>query len=187
MLFRSHEMWTGRKPVLSYLRVWRCPAYVKHLKTDKLRLRSDKYLFVGYLNEIKGYYFYLAVEQKVFVRNRTIFLEKEFLSEGTNASKIELVEVRSVEEPIESSKPIKSDLIRSNSEPIIEISLRRSGRVPHQSDRYYSFLVRDGDPVELNENNEDPITYMDVMQRSDCNKWLKAIKSKMESMKINNI
>ncbi len=31
-----HEMWTGRKPMLSHLRVWGCPAYVKHLKTDKL-------------------------------------------------------------------------------------------------------------------------------------------------------
>ena len=25
-----YEILTGRKPTLSYLRVWRCPTYVKH-------------------------------------------------------------------------------------------------------------------------------------------------------------
>ena len=48
-------------------------------------------------------------------------------------------------------------------------------------------MVRDGDPVELDENNEDPITYMDAMQRSDSELWLKAMKSKMESMKVNEV
>ena len=84
----------GRKPALSYLRVWGYPAYVKRLKIDKLGPRSDKYLFVGYPKEIKGYYLYLTDEQKVFVRNRAIFLEKEFLGEGTNTSKIKLDKVR---------------------------------------------------------------------------------------------
>ena len=180
-------MWTGHKPTLSHLRIWGCSAYVKCLKTDKLGSRSDRCLFVGYLNETKRYYFYLADEQKVFVSNRTVFLEKEFLGEGTNASKIELDEVRSVEEPTQSSKPIESDLIRSNLEPIIEISLRRSGRVLHQSDRYYSFLIRNNNPVKLDENNNDPIIYMDTMQRADSNKWLEAMKSEMESMKVNNV
>ena len=39
-----YEIWTGRKPVLSHLRIWRCPAYV----TDKLGPRSDKCSFIGY-------------------------------------------------------------------------------------------------------------------------------------------
>ena len=71
-----HKMWTGYKPALCYLRVWGCPAYVKYLKTDKLKPRSDKCLFIGYPKEIKGYYFYLADEQKVFISNKTVFLEK---------------------------------------------------------------------------------------------------------------
>ena len=89
-----YEIWIGRKPVLSHLRVWGCPAYVKHLITDKLGPRSDKYNFRGYPKEIKGNYFYLADEQKVFVSLKTIFLEKKFLGEGTVASKVELDEVR---------------------------------------------------------------------------------------------
>ena len=59
--------------------------------------------------------------------------------------------------------------------------------VPHQPDRYYGFLIQDGDPVELDENNEDSITYMDAIQRSDSDKWLEVMKFKIESMKVNNV
>ena len=79
------------------------------------------------------------------------------------------------------------NLVRSDPEPIVQAPLRRSGRVPYQPDRYYGFLVRVDDPIKLDENDEDPITYMDAMQRSDFDKWLKAMKSKLESIKINNV
>ena len=58
-------MWIERKPILSHLRGYL--TYVKYLKTDKLGHRSDKYLFIGYPKETKGYYFYLSDEQKVFI------------------------------------------------------------------------------------------------------------------------
>ena len=88
-----YEIWTIRKPSILHLRVWGCPAYVKRLDSDKLGPRSDRCLFIGYPKKSKGYYFYLEDEQKVFVALRAIFLEKEFLGEGTVASKIELGEV----------------------------------------------------------------------------------------------
>ena len=77
-------------------------------------------------------------------------------------------------------------MIGLNLEPVEE-SLRRSGRVPCQPDRYFSFLVHDGNPIELNENDEDLITYMNALQRSNSERWLEAIKSKMESMEINSV
>ena len=94
-----YEIWTGHKSVLSHLRIWGCLAYVKCLKIDKLGSKSDRYLFVGYPKKIKEDYFYLAIEQKVFVSSRTVFLKKEFLSEGANTYKIELDEVHKVEGP----------------------------------------------------------------------------------------
>ena len=56
--------------------------------------------------------------------------------------------------------------------------LRRSGKVPHQPDRYFGFLVQDGDSIELVENNKDPVSYMDFMQRFDSNTWLGVMKFK---------
>ena len=110
-------------------------------------------------------------EQKVFVAFRTIFLKKEFLGEGTIAAKTELGEVQPVKEPVR-SKDI-TELTMSESHP--KLTPRRSDRVPCQSDKYYCFLVRDGDPIELDENNEDLITYMDVLQRSNFEVWFGAI------------
>ena len=89
-----YEIWTGHKPALTHLRVWRCPAYVKRLKIDKQGARSDRCNFIGYPKEIKGYYFYYPDEQKLFVSLRATFLEKEFLGEGTVASKVEFGEIQ---------------------------------------------------------------------------------------------
>ena len=68
-----------------------------------------------------------------------------------------------MEEHVRSKDIIELAMSESHLEP----TPRRSDRVPHPSDRYYGYLVQDGDPVELDENNEDPIIYMDAMQRSD--------------------
>ena len=74
-----YEMWYGKKPILSYLRIWGCPAYVKWIESDNLGVKYDKRLFEGYPKEIRGYYFYNPMEQKVFVSRHSTFLEKEFL------------------------------------------------------------------------------------------------------------
>ena len=60
-----YEILIGHKPVLSHLKIWGYPAYIKYLKIDKLGPRSNKCLFVGNPKETKRYYFYLAEEQKV--------------------------------------------------------------------------------------------------------------------------
>ena len=43
-----YEIWYNKKPVLSHIKVWGCPAYVKRTMSDKLGVKSDKCLFVGY-------------------------------------------------------------------------------------------------------------------------------------------
>ena len=115
-----YEMWTGCKPVLSYLRIWRCPAYVKYLKIDRLGLKCDRYLFIGYPKETKGYYFYLDAEQKVFVSSRIVFLEKEVLGQGANTCKIELNTVYEMEGPTHT----ELDLIEESILKPVEAPLR---------------------------------------------------------------
>ena len=94
-------------------------------------------MFVGYPKKTKGYYFYFAVEQKVFVSSQIVFLEKKFLGERANTCKIELDEIHEVEGPTHT----KLDSIGESNPKPVEAPLRRSSRVPHQSDRYYNFLI----------------------------------------------
>ena len=88
-----HEMWTGKKPALSFLKIWGCEAFVKRLQSDKLNPKSDKVVFVGYPKETLGYYFYNREEGKVFVARNGVFLEKEFLSRKDSGSKVQLEEI----------------------------------------------------------------------------------------------
>jgi hypothetical protein len=62
--------------------------------SDKLTPKLDKYFFVGYPRETKGYYFYNKVEGKVFVTHNGVFMEKEFLSKGVSGSKVQLEEIQ---------------------------------------------------------------------------------------------
>ena len=71
-----YEIWNGKTPSLSFLKIWGCEAYVKCQISDKLAPKSDKFLFVGYPKETKGYYFYNASENKVFVARNGVFLER---------------------------------------------------------------------------------------------------------------
>ena len=43
-----YELWFGKKPKLSFLKVWGCDAYVKKLQPDKLEPKSEKCVFIGY-------------------------------------------------------------------------------------------------------------------------------------------
>ena len=88
-------------------------------------------------------------------------MEREYLTESTKAN-VKLNEVQQEEVHLHSEIAMEPTLFGSNPE-LVKEPLRRSGRVPYQSDRYFGFLACDGDPIELDENDEDPIIYMDAL------------------------
>ncbi|KAL3656045.1 Pyruvate dehydrogenase complex component E2 1 [Castilleja foliolosa] len=89
-----YEMWFGKVPNISFLKIWGCEAYVKRMTSYKLGPKSDKCIFVGYPKEIKGYYFYHQSENKIVVARHGVFLEKEFLAKGSSGSSVQLEEVQ---------------------------------------------------------------------------------------------
>ena len=89
-----YEIWTGKTPSLSFLKIWDCEAFLKRLQSDKLAPKSDKCIFVGYPKETLGYYFYNQSEGKVFVARNGVFLEKEFLKGEKSGRTVQLEEVQ---------------------------------------------------------------------------------------------
>ncbi|GJT28499.1 retrotransposon protein, putative, ty1-copia subclass [Tanacetum coccineum] len=71
-----YELWYGKVPNLSYLKVWGCEALVKRDTPDKLQQRSVKCIFIGYPKETMGYYFYFPPENKIVVASE-IHMEVE--------------------------------------------------------------------------------------------------------------
>jgi hypothetical protein len=88
-----YELWHGKRPTLSFLRVWGYEAYVKKSQPDKLESKSEKCIFVGYPRETIGYTFYHPAEGKTFVAKTGTFLQKEFLAKGGSGRKVELDEI----------------------------------------------------------------------------------------------
>ena len=102
-----YELWFGKKPKLSFLKVWGCDAYVKRLQLDKLEPKSEKCVFIGYPKETIGYTFYHRSKGKIFVAKFGSFLEKEFLSKEVSGRKVELDEVTVPAPLLESSSSQK--------------------------------------------------------------------------------
>jgi hypothetical protein len=68
--------------------------------SDKLTPKSDKSFFKGYPRETKEYYFYNKAEGKVFVSHNGVLMEKEFLSKGVSASKVQLEGIQETPENV---------------------------------------------------------------------------------------
>ena len=88
-----YELWFGKKPKLSFLKVWDCDAYVKKLQPDKLEPKSEKCVFIGYPKETVGYTFYHRSEGKIFVAKNGSFLENEFPLKEVSGRKVEIDEL----------------------------------------------------------------------------------------------
>ena len=75
-----YELWHGRKPDVSHLRVWGCTAYV-HIQKDKragLGSHMEKCVFIGYPQGYKGWKFYNPTTKKTVIAERADFDERYF-------------------------------------------------------------------------------------------------------------
>jgi hypothetical protein len=150
------------------------------LISDKLTLKLDKYFFVVYPRETKGYYFYNKAEGKVFFAHNDVFMEKEFLSKGVSGSKVQLKEIQETPENV--SAPI--DLIQEVQD--VEASTpRRSMRAHHVTKKFTLLTTKQRDILLF--DNDEPMTYRDAMMGPDSEKWLGAMESKIESMYNNQV
>jgi len=189
-----YELWYGKKPKLSFLKIWGCEAYVKRLQPDKLNPKADKCVFIGYPKETIGYTFYHKSEGKVFVAKNGSFLEKEFLSKGVSGRKVEIDEVIEPSLELESDAALEDVLVPPSSpreeandddhetSDVATTKTRRSTRVRTTPEWY-------GNPVMnvLLLDNDEPMNYEEAMICPESGKWLEAMKSEMGSMHDNQV
>ncbi|GJZ59068.1 retrotransposon protein, putative, ty1-copia subclass [Tanacetum coccineum] len=92
-----YELWYGKVPNLSYLKVWGCEDLVKRDTPDKLEQRSVKCIFIGYPKETMGYYFYFPPENKIVVARYAEFFEKRLISQEISGRAVDLEEIQEEE------------------------------------------------------------------------------------------
>ncbi|KAK8686057.1 hypothetical protein V6N13_125084 [Hibiscus sabdariffa] len=179
-----HEMWTGKRPSMSFMKIWGCKAYVKHQMSTKLEPKSHKCTFVGYPKETKGYYFYNHKENKVFVARTGVFLEKDFLSSKEDRRNIELEEVQQ-QQDTEPEVERFSQTVEENLTDLETRPLRRSTRERHEPERYGFLVTTHGDVILV--DHDEPKTYQEAVSSPDSEKWLEAMRSEMDSMSDNQV
>ena len=90
------EVWTGKKPSLTHLKVFGCDAYVHVPKENmsKLDKKAEKCIFIGYKDGLKGYKLWNPETKKVVYSRDVVFREmkdvkQEFLPSKEEPEKIE--------------------------------------------------------------------------------------------------
>ncbi|XP_071728001.1 uncharacterized protein [Rutidosis leptorrhynchoides] len=155
-----YELWHGKVPNLSYLKVWGCEAHVRQETSNKLDPRSIKCIFVGYPKDSMGYYFYNPTENKVFVSRHATFLEKEFLLNKASGSNVELEEIQ---EP-------------QNITPEVGTSYQQIVEEPEQ------LVAQEPEWMKVS-----PTNYKDATLDPESKKWNEAMNEEMQSMYDNEV
>ncbi|GJY08226.1 retrotransposon protein, putative, ty1-copia subclass [Tanacetum coccineum] len=153
-----YELWHGKVPNLSYLKVWGCEAHVKRHTPDKLQQRSVKCIFVGYPKETMGYYFYYPPENKIVV-------ESEHPIEEESLAPI----VSQEEDVIPIRRPIRTYKAPNRLCLNVEID-------PDQL--CFNVKVEEHSLGDLNE----PANYKATLSDPEFKKWLVAMSAEMKSM-----
>ena len=96
------ELWIGRKPSLSHIRIWGCPAHVLKGNPDKLEARSKLVNFVGCPKGTKGYQFYDPKKHTVVISTHAVFLEEDYMeTEGCRDFKLKEISEDIPSEPVQ--------------------------------------------------------------------------------------
>jgi hypothetical protein len=88
------ELFTGRKPQVSYLRIFGCPMYihVSKEKSTKLEPSGRKGIFLGYSETSKAYIIYITAQRKVEISKDVTFDEDEAFIRSRESKKDEDIE-----------------------------------------------------------------------------------------------
>ncbi|GJT16435.1 retrovirus-related pol polyprotein from transposon TNT 1-94 [Tanacetum coccineum] len=156
-----YELWYGKVPNLSYLKVWGCEALVKRDTPDKLEQRSVKCIFIGYPKETMGLLIsYFPLQTKIVVA----------VEEDTTPSEI----TSNIPQEVEGFEPPQEEVI----------PIRRSERT-HQAPNRLCLNV-EVEEHSLGDLNE-PTSYKAAMLDLESNKWIDAMNAEIQSMMDNMV
>nr|GEV13381.1 hypothetical protein [Tanacetum cinerariifolium] len=192
-----YEIWKGRKPNISYFRVFGYLAYYKVPlpNTSKLRPRGLKSVFVRYAKDSKSYRC-LDLELNVIVESRDVdFFENKLRHDSTSTNEIVTQIPQDVSGPNLNSFN-KRNMAESSSAPRRNERDRKKRNLdPDFIDSQAIIFLVEGD----NENNvvnkilvllnvEDaPKTYKEAITSRNSVFWKEAIDDEMDSLVSNNI
>jgi hypothetical protein len=157
------EVWTGKEPSLTHLKVFGCDAYVHVPKENRSKLdkKVEKCIFIGYKDGLKGYKLWNPETKKVVYSRDVVFKEmKDVVKQEVLPSK---------EEPEKIEFDLKDDEADSTEEHESEGEdphtpvLRRSDRERRLPERYSPSDFRSNFALSI--TDDDPRTVREVFKK----------------------
>lgn len=212
-----HEIWTGRKPSLKYMKVWGCLAEAKLYNPflKKLDMKTVTCHFIGYPDHSKGYRFYCPSHVTRIVETR----HAEFLEDHNNSGSSEnpFDDLREVQDAggRDSSLTLTpiTPLVHASPQITAPIPTTTDTHVPENQDTSNEQPQNNAEPViqprrssrpkkptnfdayetflaeiELDGGKFiDPTSYKEAMNSDQSSEWNKAMIDELESMKKNDV
>ena len=184
------ELWSGKKPDVSYFRVFGCPVdvHVPDEKRQKLDSKSKKMVFVGYPEGQKGYKCFDREQRRMIVSRNVKF--KEF----QNESSVVRVELTSEDESTAESSPdaqigveVKTDDVSIPSTSSVQATyedtfLKSVDKLPDKRQRKApERLVESCCLAEL----EEPSSLREAMESDASENWKEALRDEYNSLRQN--
>ena len=164
-----YEIWFGKKPNVSHLRVFGCNGYVDIPKEDRKKLdaKSKECILLGYAGRCHGYRMYDPISRKIITSRDVKFNENDFQNKGNQPDRTESVDVYhnfqedfdmllpEVEGEAEKGHLEQHEEPPEHNQPVGENdNIRRSLREKRPPNRYGTWI--EGDQAELEDlSSED--------------------------------
>ena len=177
-----HEVWTSKKPSLSHLRVFGCDAYVHVPKEKRTKLdnKSERCIFIGYKDGLKGYKLWNSKTRKVVYSRDVVFREaKDVFKHEVIPKEPEKIEFELKEDESDSTTEEDSE----DEEPQTP-ALRRSVRERRQPERYSPSAFCSGFALTI--TNDEPRTVREAVDSEDGKLWKEAMVDEMASLHKND-
>jgi len=193
-----YEMWMGKKPTLSHLRIFGSEAYVYIDKQFRKKFdpKAKKMILVGYQAESTNYRLYDPISKKIVVsRNVVIHEGKKNLtntSDESNTESLKLPEIQEIankndngiengggevflDESIYTDAEDESTPVKKN-EPAIQKRTLRDRATLKAPNRYEANVIE----------YSTPITFKEAVTGPNSDQWKEAIKRELEAHQRNN-
>ncbi|KAH9648407.1 hypothetical protein KPL70_025572 [Citrus sinensis] len=184
------EVWSGKPPDLSNLKVFSCPAYA-HIKQGKLEPRAVKGYFIGYPEGIKGYKIWSinGKPTRTFISRDVVFdeealtqsrVETEIINTSSEKNGVVELEVESLKEAKQHPKQTHSEL---EGYQLAKDRIKRTIKMPEKYG--VADLISYALAVAETETSDEPATYKQVMRTKDKRKWVAVMEEEMASLRKN--
>ncbi|KAL4364181.1 hypothetical protein GQ457_04G021280 [Hibiscus cannabinus] len=179
-----HEMWTRKRPNMSFKKVWGCEAYVKHQMSNKLEPKSQNVLLFDIPKKLRDTISTIPKRTKCLLLERETFLKKNF--SRTNGM-VEILNLKKFKNNKSMNQKLKKLLkvVEENSPDLETQPLRRSTREHHDPERYGFLVTTHGDIILVDQ--DEPKTYQEAVASPDSEKWFEVMRSEMDSMSENQV